>query len=101
MILIFFVSGLPVWLKFVPGISFRTNNGPFKVVFPLPAPDFLNFCAHSIYANDLLMLELFMKAEMTRFTKKIVGMMKAEGLFLTEGGPIILSQVNGLITMGD
>ncbi|KAJ8640959.1 hypothetical protein MRB53_017653 [Persea americana] len=55
-------GGLPVWLKFVPGISFRTNNGPFK-------------------------------AEMTRFTKKIVGMMKAEGLFLTEGGPIILSQI--------
>lgn len=23
--------GFPVWLKYVPGISFRTNNGPFKV----------------------------------------------------------------------
>lgn len=22
--------GLPVWLKYVPGISFRTNNEPFK-----------------------------------------------------------------------
>lgn len=34
---------------------------------------------------------------MARFTKKIVGMMKAEGLFETQGGPIILSQVNELI----
>ena len=24
--------GFPVWLKYVPGISFRTDNGPFKVV---------------------------------------------------------------------
>jgi hypothetical protein len=24
-------SGFPVWLKYVPGISFRTDNGPFKV----------------------------------------------------------------------
>ena len=23
--------GFPVWLKYVPGISFRTDNGPFKV----------------------------------------------------------------------
>ena len=26
-----FLSGFPVWLKYVPGISFRTDNGPFKV----------------------------------------------------------------------
>ncbi|GFP85684.1 beta-galactosidase [Phtheirospermum japonicum] len=24
-------GGLPVWLKYVPGISFRTNNEPFKI----------------------------------------------------------------------
>lgn len=24
--------GFPVWLKYVPGISFRTNNEPFKVL---------------------------------------------------------------------
>ncbi|KAF3655194.1 Beta-galactosidase [Capsicum annuum] len=24
-------GGFPVWLKFVPGISFRTDNGPFKI----------------------------------------------------------------------
>ena len=23
--------GFPVWLKYVPGISFRTDNEPFKV----------------------------------------------------------------------
>lgn len=26
--------GFPVWLKYVPGISFRTDNEPFKVNFP-------------------------------------------------------------------
>lgn len=25
--------GFPVWLKYVPGISFRTDNEPFKVIF--------------------------------------------------------------------
>ncbi|KAG0454694.1 hypothetical protein HPP92_023986 [Vanilla planifolia] len=55
-------GGFPVWLKYVPGISFRTDNGPFK-------------------------------AAMQKFTEKIVSMMKAEGLFESQGGPIILSQI--------
>ncbi|KAF3647764.1 Beta-galactosidase [Capsicum annuum] len=55
-------GGFPVWLKFVPGISFRTDNGPFK-------------------------------AAMQKFTTKIVNMMKAERLYETQGGPIILSQI--------
>ncbi|KAM7259914.1 hypothetical protein ACFE04_015655 [Oxalis oulophora] len=55
-------GGFPVWLKYVPGIEFRTDNGPFK-------------------------------AAMQKFTQKIVNMMKAERLFQTQGGPIILSQI--------
>ncbi|GKV14010.1 hypothetical protein SLEP1_g24948 [Rubroshorea leprosula] len=55
-------GGFPVWLKYVPGIEFRTDNGPFK-------------------------------AAMQKFTEKIVSMMKAENLFETQGGPIILSQI--------
>ncbi|KDO65274.1 hypothetical protein CISIN_1g002867mg [Citrus sinensis] len=55
-------GGFPVWLKYIPGINFRTENGPFK-------------------------------AEMHKFTKKIVDMMKAERLFESQGGPIILSQI--------
>ncbi|KAH9801355.1 Beta-galactosidase 12 [Citrus sinensis] len=55
-------GGFPVWLKYVPGIEFRTDNGPFK-------------------------------AAMHKFTEKIVSMMKAEKLFQTQGGPIILSQI--------
>ncbi|KAK2452343.1 beta-galactosidase [Trifolium repens] len=55
-------GGFPVWLKYVPGISFRTDNGPFK-------------------------------AAMEGFTKKIVEMMKNEKLFQSQGGPIILSQI--------
>ncbi|PQQ16968.1 beta-galactosidase [Prunus yedoensis var. nudiflora] len=55
-------GGFPVWLKYVPGIAFRTDNEPFK-------------------------------AAMQKFTEKIVSMMKAEQLFQSQGGPIILSQI--------
>ncbi|KAL3828522.1 hypothetical protein ACJIZ3_017324 [Penstemon smallii] len=55
-------GGFPVWLKYVPGISFRTDNEPFK-------------------------------AAMQQFTEKIVGMMKSDNLFESQGGPIILSQI--------
>ncbi|PWA94564.1 beta-galactosidase 3 [Artemisia annua] len=55
-------GGFPVWLKYVPGISFRTDNEPFK-------------------------------RHMKTFTEKIVNMMKSEKLFESEGGPIILSQI--------
>ncbi|XP_010504030.1 PREDICTED: beta-galactosidase 2-like [Camelina sativa] len=55
-------GGFPVWLKYVPGIVFRTDNEPFKIA-------------------------------MQKFTKKIVDMMKEEKLFQTQGGPIILSQI--------
>ncbi|KAK4269257.1 hypothetical protein QN277_022441 [Acacia crassicarpa] len=55
-------GGFPVWLKYIPGINFRTDNGPFKF-------------------------------HMQKFTNKIVNMMKAERLFESQGGPIILSQI--------
>ncbi|KAJ4838014.1 hypothetical protein Tsubulata_030945 [Turnera subulata] len=56
------LGGFPVWLKYVPGISFRTDNKPFKDA-------------------------------MQGFTQKIVQMMKNEHLFASQGGPIILSQI--------
>ncbi|XP_019444794.1 PREDICTED: beta-galactosidase 3-like isoform X1 [Lupinus angustifolius] len=55
-------GGFPVWLKYVPGISFRTDNKPFE-------------------------------RAMQGFTEKIVGMMKSEHLYESQGGPIILSQI--------
>ncbi|KAL3844711.1 hypothetical protein ACJIZ3_002114 [Penstemon smallii] len=55
-------GGFPVWLKYVPGISFRTDNEPFKLA-------------------------------MKGFTEKIVNMMKSEKLYESQGGPIILSQI--------
>lgn len=55
-------GGFPLWLHFIPGIKFRTDNEPFK-------------------------------AEMQRFTAKIVEMMKQEKLYASQGGPIILSQI--------
>ncbi|KAL1810172.1 hypothetical protein ACET3Z_027162 [Daucus carota] len=55
-------GGFPVWLKYVPGISFRTDNEPFK-------------------------------RAMKSFTEKIVNLMKSENMFESQGGPIILSQI--------
>ncbi|KAL0395530.1 UNVERIFIED_CONTAM: Beta-galactosidase 3 [Sesamum calycinum] len=55
-------GGFPVWLKYVPGISFRTDNEPFKMA-------------------------------MKGFTEKIVNLMKSENLYESQGGPIILSQI--------
>ncbi|TVU47699.1 hypothetical protein EJB05_07306, partial [Eragrostis curvula] len=55
-------GGFPLWLHFIPGIKFRTDNEPFK-------------------------------AEMQRFTTKVVDTMKGAGLYASQGGPIILSQI--------
>ncbi|XP_047258791.1 uncharacterized protein LOC124890988 [Capsicum annuum] len=40
------IEGFPVWIKFVPSINFRIDNGPFKIkneygsmVWELKAPD--------------------------------------------------------------
>ncbi|GAU12955.1 hypothetical protein TSUD_97660 [Trifolium subterraneum] len=55
-------GGFPLWLHFIPGIKFRTDNKPFE-------------------------------AEMKRFTAKIVDLMKQENLYASQGGPIILSQI--------
>ncbi|XP_042514195.1 beta-galactosidase 1-like [Macadamia integrifolia] len=55
-------GGFPVWLKYIPGMVFRSDNEPFK-------------------------------AAMQKFTNKIVDMMKAERLFESQGGPIIMSQI--------
>ncbi|XP_022966894.1 beta-galactosidase-like [Cucurbita maxima] len=56
------LGGFPVWLKFVPGISFRTDNEPFKEA-------------------------------MQKFVTKIVDLMKFEKLYHSQGGPIIMSQI--------
>ncbi|KAH1224976.1 Beta-galactosidase 8 [Glycine max] len=55
-------GGFPLWLHFIPGIQFRTDNKPFE-------------------------------AEMKQFTAKIVDLMKQENLYASQGGPIILSQI--------
>ncbi|XP_051136583.1 beta-galactosidase 10 [Andrographis paniculata] len=55
-------GGVPVWLHYLPGAVFRTDNEPFKYY-------------------------------MKKFTTYIVDMMKKEKLFASQGGPIILAQV--------
>ena len=36
-----YCRGIPVWLKYVPGVSFRTDNEPFKVGLTIPLTWFL------------------------------------------------------------
>ncbi|KAH7566937.1 hypothetical protein JRO89_XS08G0256200 [Xanthoceras sorbifolium] len=55
-------GGVPVWLHYIPGTVFRTDNEPFKYY-------------------------------MQKFTTLIVNLMKKEKLFASQGGPIILAQV--------
>lgn len=55
-------GGIPVWLHYVPGTVFRTDNESFKHY-------------------------------MQKFTTFIVNLMKQENLFASQGGPIILAQV--------
>lgn len=57
-----FFGGIPVWLHYVPGTVFRTENKPFKY-------------------------------HMQKFTTFIVDLMKQEKFFASQGGPIILAQV--------
>uniref|UniRef100_A0A5B7AW96 Beta-galactosidase n=1 Tax=Davidia involucrata TaxID=16924 RepID=A0A5B7AW96_DAVIN len=57
-----YFGGVPVWLHYVPGTVFRTDNEPFK-----------NY--------------------MQKFMIFIVNLMKQEKLFASQGGPIILAQV--------
>ncbi|KAL6284804.1 hypothetical protein ACE6H2_015733 [Prunus campanulata] len=57
-----YFGGVPVWLHYVPGTVFRTENEPFKY-------------------------------HMQKFTAFIVNLMKQEKLFASQGGPIILAQI--------
>ncbi|CAN6440042.1 unnamed protein product [Victoria cruziana] len=55
-------GGVPVWLHYIPGTTFRTNSTTFE-------------------------------SHMESFTKYIVNLMKRKKLFASQGGPIILSQI--------
>ncbi|KAF5443788.1 hypothetical protein F2P56_036316 [Juglans regia] len=55
-------GGIPYWLREVPDIIFRSNNGPFKQY-------------------------------MKKYATMIIDKMKEEKLFASQGGPIILSQI--------
>ncbi|KAH9622125.1 hypothetical protein KSS87_003689 [Heliosperma pusillum] len=55
-------GGVPVWLHYVPGTVFRTDNEPWKYY-------------------------------MQKFTTYIVNLLKQEKLFASQGGPIILAQI--------
>jgi hypothetical protein len=52
---------------------------------------FLDLIGDSYYLSMFVMLPFILQ---TGFTEIIVGMMKSENLFASQGGPIILSQVS-------
>ncbi|KAJ0674062.1 putative beta-galactosidase [Helianthus annuus] len=46
-------GGFPVWLKYVPGISFRTDNGPFKAAMEKFTRKIVNMMkAERLYENE-------------------------------------------------
>ncbi|KAG8387699.1 hypothetical protein BUALT_Bualt02G0048400 [Buddleja alternifolia] len=74
-------AGLFVLLRIGPYVCAEWNYGGF--------PLWLHFIPGIVLRTDN---EPF-KAEMKRFTAKIVDMMKQENLYASQGGPIILSQI--------
>ncbi|KAK6163297.1 hypothetical protein DH2020_000161 [Rehmannia glutinosa] len=75
-------AGLFVHLRIGPYVCAEWNYGGF--------PLWLHFIPGIVLRTDN---EPF-KAEMKKFTAKIVDMMKQENLYASQGGPIILSQID-------
>nr|XP_043634605.1 beta-galactosidase 8 [Erigeron canadensis] len=74
-------AGLYVHLRIGPYVCAEWNYGGFPLWL------------HFIPGIELRTDNEPYKAEMKRFTAKIVGMMKDENLYASQGGPIILSQI--------
>ncbi|PHT99370.1 Beta-galactosidase 16 [Capsicum chinense] len=66
-------GGFPFWLHDVPGVVFRSNNELFKKS-----------------VNCVLSGRQFY---IQNFTTMMVNLMKSEGLYASQGGPVILSQM--------
>ena len=49
---IFGLRGFPVWLKYVPGISFRTDNKPFKVSLSLSLSVYISWLCKCKYNKN-------------------------------------------------
>ncbi|KAM0862872.1 hypothetical protein ACQ4PT_044966 [Festuca glaucescens] len=82
-------GGLPVWLHYIPGTVFRTNNEPFKVRV---ACEFCGCLLFPVLGDDPSDI-FWMQSHMQSFTTKIVDMMKNEQFFASQGGHIILAQI--------
>ncbi|XP_031256445.1 beta-galactosidase 8 isoform X2 [Pistacia vera] len=74
-------AGLYVHLRIGPYVCAEWNYGGFPVWL------------HFVPGIELRTDNEPYKAEMQRFTTKIVGLMKQEKLYASQGGPIILSQI--------
>lgn len=82
--------GLPFWLHNVPGIVFRTDNEPFKVILEWIQIAFI--LLYMVFGEDTFFF-LYLQYHMKRYAQMIVKLMKSENLYASQGGPIILSQV--------
>ncbi|XP_060672991.1 beta-galactosidase 16-like [Ziziphus jujuba] len=80
-------QGLYVTLRIGPFIESEWSYGGL--------PFWLRSIPHIVFRTDN---EPF-KREMERWTTKIVNMMKSEGLYASQGGPIILSQIENEYTL--
>lgn len=82
-----------MWLHQIPGIALRTDNEIFKV----PAPNCCEVQLSTIYNTRFNPIFIsVVQAEMQNFTTLIVNMVKKENLLASQGGPIIIAQVDDL-----
>jgi hypothetical protein len=83
-----FSSGLPYWLREIDRIIFRANNDAYKVTKEF------NGC-YKTWTEQFWTdaFGLFMQKEMERFVRFIVQKLKDAELFASQGGPVILTQV--------
>lgn len=89
------MQGFLVWLKYVPGISFETDNGPFKVIVlhllsNLSPFAIYMYCICPFFGSYFL---LVLQMAMQEYTKMVVDTMKSEKLFESQGGTIILRPI--------
>lgn len=61
-----YFRGIPVWLKYVPGISFRTDNEPFKVGFASHSHGF----SPLIHVLDNLTLPFFILRQQCKVSRR-------------------------------
>lgn len=89
------IRGLPYWLREVPGIFFRTDNKPFKVLYGTYKYMSKSKCMCFVTIKYIKRYDqkILLQEHTERYVRMILDKMKEERLFASQGGPIILGQV--------